>query len=133
MPYTDYICKKGIVYKNQYHIIFCPKYKRPVLVNGVDERLKEILYDTVSEFSAEIKALEVMPDHVHIFLEVDPRLSLHKVVKALKGRSSHILREEFPWLKKRIPSLWTRSYFSCTVGNISEDTVKKYIEEQKYA
>lgn len=126
-----YVHKKGLVYKNQYHIIFCPKYRRKVLINGIDERLKEILYDIAEEIDVEIKALEVMPDHVHMFIEFDPRINLHNVVKRLKGRSSHILREEYPSLKKKLPSLWTRSYFSCTIGQISEETIKQYVESQK--
>ncbi len=127
----EYVRKKGIVYKNQFHVIFCPKYRRKVLINGVDVRLKEILFEEAGKLSVEIKSLEVIPDHVHIFLECDPRLPLHKVIKQLKGVSSRKLREEFPWLKSRIPSLWTRSYFSCTVGHISESTIMRYIEEQK--
>ncbi len=127
----EYVRKKGIVYKNQFHVIFCPKYRRKVLIDGVDVRLKEILFEEAGKLSVEIKSLEVMPDHVHIFLECDPRLPLHKVIKQLKGVSSRKLREEFPWLKSRIPSLWTRSYFSCTVGHISESTIMRYIEEQK--
>ena len=126
-----YVHKKGLVYKNQYHIIFCPKYRRKVLINGIDERLKEILYDIAEEIDVEIMTLEVMPDHVHMFIEFDPRINLHNVVKRLKGRSSHILREEYPSLKKKLPSLWTRSYFSCTIGHISEETIKQYVESQK--
>lgn len=126
-----YVHKKGLVYKNQYHIIFCPKYRRKVLINGIDERLKEILYDIAREIDVEIMTLEVMPDHVHMFIEFDPRINLHNVVKRLKGRSSHILREEYPSLKKKLPSLWTRSYFSCTIGHISEETIKQYVESQK--
>lgn len=132
MPKSDgYTHKNGLVYKNQYHIIFCPKYRRKVLVNGVDERLKEILHETAEENGIAIKSVEVMPDHVHLFIEIDPRQPVHMAVRALKGRSSRLLREEFPWLKSKIPSLWTRSYFSCTVGHISEDTIQRYIEEQK--
>ena len=126
-----YVHKKGLVYKNQYHIIFCPKYRRKVLINGIDERLKEILYDIAEEIDVEIMTLEIMPDHVHMFIEFDPRINLHNVVKRLKGRSSHILREEYPSLKKKLPSLWTRSYFSCTIGHISEETIKQYVESQK--
>ena len=126
-----YTHKAGIVYKNQFHIIFCPKYRRKVLVDGVDTRLKEILYEEASDMNVEIKALEVMPDHVHLFIEFDPRMNLHKIIKTLKGVSSHKLREEFPYLKSRIPSLWTRSYFSSTVGHVSEETVQQYIESQK--
>lgn len=126
-----YTHKSGIVYKNQFHIIFCPKYRRKVLVDGVDTRLKEILYEEASDMNVEIKAIEVMPDHVHLFIEFDPRMNLHKVIKTLKGVSSHKLREEFPYLKSRIPSLWTRSYFSSTVGHVSEETIQQYIESQK--
>ena len=127
----NYVRKKGIVYKNQFHVIFCPKYRRKVLVDGIDTRLKEILYYEAKKMSVDIKALEVMPDHVHMFIEFDPRINLHNVVKRLKGRSSHILREEYPSLKKKLPSLWTRSYFSCTIGHISEETIKQYVESQK--
>ena len=127
----DYTHKKGIVYKNQFHIIFCPKYRRKVLVNGVDERLKEMLFEIAKTKDVEIKALEIMPDHVHIFIDFDPRLTLHKIIKDFKGISSRILREEFPHLKSRLPSLWTRSYFACSIGHISEETIKKYIENQK--
>ena len=128
----NYTHKKGRVYKNQFHIIFCPKYRRSVQVNGVDKRLKEIVHEEAQKMDVTIKSLEVMPDHVHMFIELDPRILLHKVVKQFKGVSSHILREEFPWLKSKLPSLWTRSYFSCTVGHISEQTVMQYIEEQKH-
>ena len=128
---NDYTHKKGIVYKNQFHIIFCPKYRRKVLVNGVDERLKEILFDIAKEKDVEIKALEIMPDHVHIFIDFDPRLTLHKIIKDFKGISARILREEFPYLKSKLPSLWTRNYFACSVGHISEETIKEYIENQK--
>ena len=127
----DYTRKKGIVYKNQFHVIFCPKYRRKVLVDGIDVRLKEILYEEAEKLNVTIKSLEVMPDHVHMFIEFDPRLILHKIIKQLKGASSHRLREEFPSLKSKLPSLWTRSYFSCTVGHISEATIMRYIEEQK--
>ena len=123
--------KEGIVYKNQFHIIFCPKYRRNVLVKGVDVRLKELFYEIAEENNIEIKSVEVMPDHVHMFIELDPRQDVHKAVRAFKGKTSRILREEFPWLVSKLPSLWTRSYFSCTVGHISEETIQKYIADQK--
>lgn len=128
---NEYIHKNGIVYKNQFHIVFSPKYRKPVLTGEVEKRLKEILYEEAKQMNVDIKALEIMPDHVHMFIEFDPRLMLHKVVKQFKGKSSHILREEFPFLKTSMPSLWTRSYFSCSVGHISEDSITKYIESQK--
>lgn len=126
-----YVHKKGLVYKNQFHVILCPKYRRKVLVNGIDERLKQILYSEAEQMNVTIKALEVMPDHVHMFIEFDPRLMLHKVIKQFKGVSSHMLREEYPELVSKLPSLWTRSYFSCSVGHISEETIAMYIENQK--
>ena len=126
-----YTHKEGIVYKNQYHIVFCPKYRRKVLVNGVDVRLKELLYEIAEENNVTIMSLEVMPDHVHLFFEMDPRQPLHIMIRNFKGRSSRVLREEFPWLKTKLPALWTRSYFSCTVGHINEETIQKYIESQK--
>lgn len=127
----SYTHKKGIVYKNQYHIIWCPMYRRKVLVDGVDARLKEIIYGAADELAFEVKALEVMPDHVHLFIDLDPRMGVHKVIKSLKGRSARILRSEFPSLKTRLPNMWTRSYFLCTVGHVNEDTIQKYIQDQK--
>ena len=129
----EYVHKQGLVYKNQFHVIFCPKYRRPVLVDGVDARLKEILLEKAAELDVKIMSMEVMPDHVHLFISFDPRLMLHKIIKVLKATSSSILRKEFPRLKSRLPCLWTRSYFSCSVGHIGEAAVKRYIEEQKNA
>ncbi len=126
-----YVHKEGLVYKNQFHVIFCPKYRRPVLTNGIDVRLKEILTEEAENMNVTIKAMEVMPDHVHLFLEFDPRMMLHKVIKQLKGSSSRILRQEYPELVRKLPSMWTRSYFSCSVGHVSEETIAQYIEYQK--
>ena len=128
---NQYTNKNGIIYINQFHIIFSPKYRKPVLTGNVEKRLKEILYEEADNMDVEIKTLEIMPDYVDMFIEFDPRLMLHKVIKQFKGKSSHILREEFPFLKSSMPSLWTRSYLSCSVGHISEDTITKYIESQK--
>ena len=126
-----YTHKKGLVYKNQFHVIFCPKYLRKVLVNGIDSRLKIILSEEAAKLQAEILSIEVMPDHVHLFLSCDPRVLLHRVIKQLKGASARRLRMEFPELKSRLPCVWTRSYFCCTVGHISEATIRRYIEMQK--
>lgn len=128
---SDYVRKKGIVYKNQFHIIFCPKYRRKVLVDDVANDLTEIFYQIAEEKEITIKSLEIMPDYVHMFIEFDPRRMLHKVIKDFKGISSRILREKHPKLKSRLPNLWTRSYFSCTVGHISEETIREYIKNQK--
>lgn len=114
-----------------YHIIWCPKYRRKVLEPPIDNRLKEILTNTADKHKWCIEKMEVMPDHIHIFIKINPTDTISYVVNQLKGVSSKTLREEFPSLKKRIPSLWTRSYYVESIGHISEETIKKYIEEQK--
>jgi len=131
MSNDKYTHKNGIVYLNQYHVIFCPKYRRKVLVGDIEKDLREIFYEVAKENDVEIKALEIMPDHVHMFISFDPRQHIHKIIQQFKGKSSRILREKYPSLKSRLPSLWTRSYFCCTVGHISEEVVMKYIENQK--
>ena len=129
----EYVHKQGLVYKNQFHVIFCPKYRRPVLVDGVDVRLKEILLEKAAELDVKILSIEIMPDHVHLFISFDPRLMLHKIIKILKGSSARILREEFPSLKSRLPSMWTRNYFSCSLGHNGEAAVRRNNQEQKNA
>lgn len=123
---------RNVVYSCKYHVVWCPKYRRRVLVNGVDTRLKEIITETVLEFQADLIELEVMPDHVHLLVEVDPQFGIHKLVKHLKGRSSRLLRREFPALKSRLPSLWTNSYFVSTVGGAPLEIIRQYIENQKH-
>jgi putative transposase len=100
-------------------------------VSGVDVRLKEIIHQTATELQSEVIELEVMPDHVQILCEVDPQFGIHRLTKRLKGRSSRLLRQEFPWLKSRLPTLWTNSYFVATVGGAPLAVIKQYIEQQK--
>ena len=127
-----YKSNKNIVYSCKYHVVWCPKYRRSVLVDGVDERLKELIAESCDHLNVDIIKMEIMPDHVHLLIDVDPQLGIHKVVKRTKGYSSQILREEFPWLKSRIPSLWTNSYFVSTVGGAPPSVIKQYIENQKF-
>jgi putative transposase len=122
---------RHILYSCIYHVVFCPKYRRKVLVDGVDIRLKEIVYQVATELSCEVMEIEVMPDHVHILCEVDPQFGVHKFVRRVKGRSSRLLRQEFPQLKSKLPTLWTNSYFVSTVGGAPIAIVKQYIEAQK--
>lgn len=121
-----------MVYSCKYHVIWCPKYRRSVLVKGVDVRLKEIIQSVSTECKCEILELEVMPDHVHLLVEVDPQFGIHKLIKLMKGRSSRLLREEFKWIKSRLPTLWTNSYFVSTIGGAPLEVVKQYIEQQKH-
>ncbi|MFI3284214.1 MAG: IS200/IS605 family transposase [Erysipelotrichaceae bacterium] len=126
-----YKSSSNIVYNCNYHVIWCPKYRRKVLIDGVDKRLLSIIEGVANETNTEILEIEIMPDHVHILMSVNPQYGVNKVVKQMKGRSSNLLRKEYPWLKSRIPTLWTNSYFCCTVGGATLDVVKKYIEDQK--
>ena len=114
-----------------YHFIWCPKYRRDVLVDGIDIRLKELLIEKATQHGWTIEEMEVMPDHVYVFIKTTPNDSPIFIVSQLKGYSSSMLRKEFPKLKSRLPTLWTRSYFCESVGHISQATIKKYILEQK--
>ena len=127
----SYKSNKNVVYSCKYHVVWCPKYRRGVLVTGVDARLKDIIQSVCAESRAELLKLEVMPDHVHLLVEVDPQYGIHRLVRQIKGRSSRLLRQEYPWLKSRLPSLWTNSYFVSTVGGAPLEVIKQYIENQK--
>ena len=128
----DYKSNNNVFYSCKYHVVWCPKYRRPVLVDGVEVRLKELIETTCASLNVEIIELEIMPDHVHLLMEVDPQYGVHRAVKQIKGYSSRVLRMEFPWLKSRIPTLWTNSYFVSTVGGAPHSVIKQYIENQKF-
>ena len=121
----------SIMYSCQYHVIFCPKYRRKVLIDAVAARLKELVLSKQAEYGYSVIEMEVLPEHVHLLLDVDPRAGINVVVGKIKGFTSHELRNEFPWLKKRLPTLWTRSKFISTVGAVTLAVVQQYIEQQK--
>ena len=127
----DYKSNNNVVYSCKYHVVWCPKYRRSVLVKPVDARLKTLIRETAEARRCEVIELEVMPDHVHLLVEVDPQYGVHRLVREMKGRSSHALRKEFPSLATRLPTLWTNSYFVSTVGGSPLAVVKQYIENQK--
>ena len=127
----QYNTSEHIVYSCQYHVIFCPKYRKPVLTLPIDGRLKELFYEVADQYGFSIPDLEVMPDHVHMVIDCNPRFGVCNCVKLLKGTTSRVLREEFSSLKSRLPSLWTHNYFVSSVGSLSLETVKKYIADQK--
>ncbi len=127
-PYhTDH----SIVYSCQYHVIFCPKYRRPVLSDAVAARMKELVLEKQKEYGYIVMEMEIMPDHVHLLLDIDPRVGVNQVVAKIKGYTSHELRNEFPWLRKRLSTLWTRSKFISTVGAVTLEVVQQYIINQK--
>jgi len=120
-----------IVFDCKYHIVWTPKYRRSVLVDGIDVRLKELILAEAAALGAQVIELEVMPDHVRLLASIDPQFGVHRLVKRIKGVSSRVLRQEFPKLRSRIPSLWTNSYFVSTVGRAPLAVIKRYIENQK--
>lgn len=130
-PSKEYHTDHSIVYSCQYHVIFCPKYRRSVLVDGIDDRLKELILEKQAEYGYTVLSMEVMPDHVHLIIDCDPRVGIVDIVGKIKGYTAHALRQEFPSLKSRLPSLWTRSKFVSTVGTVSLEVVKQYIDNQK--
>ncbi|GIH97930.1 IS200/IS605 family transposase [Planobispora siamensis] len=121
----------NIAFQCAFHVVWCPKYRRRVLGGQIEARLKELIREVITDKQAWLIELEVMPDHVHLLVEVDPQYGIHRLVKAIKGRSSRVLRQEFPSLTSKLPTLWTNSYFVATVGGAPVDVVKRYVENQK--
>jgi putative transposase len=119
------------VYNVGYHLIWCPKYRRAVLISPVDSDLKKLLYTKAKEIGVEIEKMEILPDHIHLFVKSSTTASPHWIVQQMKGYSSRLLREKYPHIRTKLPSLWTRSYYCESVGHISEATIKRYIEDQK--
>lgn len=136
----------NVTYRCHYHVVWCPKYRRKVItsldpklgnppIDGdpgpVDERLKQIIREVCKETGNDILELETMPDHVHLLVDCDPQYGINKLVRLIKGRTSRYLRAEFPSLKRRLPSLWTNSYFVATVGGAPLAMVKQYVQNQR--
>ena len=126
-----WVNSKTTVHNLGYHIIWCPKYRRKVLTGDIEQELKRLLNMKAEELGCQIKTLEVMPDHVHLFVKAPPTIGVHFLVQQFKGLTARELRKQFPTLKSKLPNMWTRSYYVESVGHISEDTVRRYIEEQK--
>lgn len=121
----------GAVFSLKYHLVWCPKYRRPVLVGEIEARLRYLLIEKAAELDITVHALEIMPDHVHLFVESDPTLCVAEIVNRLKGWTSRNLRAQFKTLRTRLPCLWSRSYYAGTVGYVSDAVVRKYIAGQK--
>lgn len=121
----------NVVFSCKYHVVWCSKYRRKVLEEKVAIRLKELVYQKALQLKSEIIEMEVMPDHVHLLVEVDPQFGIHRLVKNIKGYTSRILRQEFKTLRTRLPTLWTNSYCVITCGGAPLSVIKQYIENQK--
>jgi putative transposase len=122
---------KNIVFSCIFHVVWVTKYRKKYLGGDIEKRLKEICLEVSEELNFEIKEMECERDHIHLLIDVDPQLGVHKAVKRMKGRSSRLLRQEFAILRQRLPTLWTNSYFVCTVGGTPIAVIKQYIESQK--
>lgn len=111
--------------------MWCPKYRRKVLVDSIAKRLEELIRLKCQQLGCEVLALTIMPDHLHLFVKASPKLAPNRIIGEIKGYTSRTMRQEFPVLCTKLPTLWTRSYFVSTHGHISDAVIQKYIEEQK--
>jgi putative transposase len=121
----------NIIYNCHYHVVWVPKYRRNVLVPPIDARLKVLIIETVEKWGQEFVEGEVMSDHVHLLVGCDPQFGIHRLIRLVKGSTSHALRQEFPALKKKLPSLWNNSYYCGSTGGVTLEVIKQYVENQK--
>jgi putative transposase len=131
MSETRYRKNAGSVFNLHLHLVWCPKYRKPVLVDAVETRLKELLYEKAEALNAQVEGLEIRPDHVHLFVAVAPTDAPQHYANQFKDYTSRVLRQEFPHLKSTLPCLWSRSYYVGSAGHVSVEVIQKYIEEQK--
>ncbi|HEX8882144.1 MAG TPA: IS200/IS605 family transposase [Candidatus Acidoferrum sp.] len=126
-----YKSNNSVVYSSKYHCVWCPKYRRKVLEGKIANRCEQVIRKAAAKYRAEIIAVEIMPDHVHLLVEIDPQFGIHRLIKNIKGVPSHVLRKEFASLRTRLPSLWTNAYLFSTVGGAPIAVIKQYVENQK--
>ena len=126
-----YKISAGCVYNINYHLVWCPKYRKPVLVNNVAKDLESLIKQKAKELDVEIGGLEVMSDHVHLFISAKPTYPPHQIVGQLKGYTSHVLRKKYEHLRRKLPTLWSRSYYIGTAGFVSQTVIQNYIAHQK--
>jgi len=126
-----YKSNKSMVFSCQYHIIWSTKYRRKILNDNIQNRIKEIILNKQKDWLYEVIEMELMEDHIHLLIDVDPNLGINKIIGRIKGITSNLIRKEFPEINSKVPTLWTRSKFISTVGAVTLDVVKKYIEDQK--
>lgn len=121
----------GVAYLCRYRVIWCSKFRRDVLVDGAEQRLEELIIEVAVLHAAEVIEMEILPDQVHLLLEIDPQYGIHRLVRQIKGQTSRVLRQEFSWIKSRIPTLWTNAYYVTTIGEELSGTIQHFIEKQK--
>ena len=126
----NYKTSNKTIYSCQYHVIWCTKYRRKVLDTQIQGRLKQLIREKQNEYDYQIREVETQPEYVHLLIEIPPTHSVDKIVGKIKGYTSKVLREEYPSLKSRLPSLWTRSKFVSSCGGVTLEIIKDYIEGQ---
>ena len=126
----DYRTTNKTIHSCQYHVIWCTKYRRKVLDIQIQGRLKQLIREKQDEYEYQICEVETQPEHVHLLIEIPPIHSIHKIVGKIKAYTAKVLREEYPSLKSRLPSLWTRSKFVSSCGGVTLQVMKDYIEAQ---
>jgi putative transposase len=131
MSTPRYRTNAGAVFSLKVHLVWCPKYRYPVLTGPVADRLRELLATKAAALDATIEALDVLPDHVHLCVTYPPIAAVAHLVNQFKGYTSRVLRQEFPSLRSRLPSLWSRAYYAGSVGHVSDATVRRYLAAQK--
>ncbi|MBE3560896.1 MAG: IS200/IS605 family transposase [Ktedonobacteraceae bacterium] len=125
----DYQHDRHSVHLIVYHLIWCPKRRRRVLVGPVQKRLQQIIHEVINEHEWQLVELAIQPDHVHVFVRTNPTTLPSDIPRLIKGRSSRLLRKEFVHLRN-LPTLWSPSYFLSTAGNVSSATRERYIQQQ---
>ena len=126
----NYKTSNKTIYSCQYHVIWCTKYRRKVLDTQIQGRLKQLIREKQDAYDYQICEVETQPEHVHLLIEIPPIHSIDKIVGKIKAYTAKVLREEYPSLKSRLPSLWTRSKFVSSCGGVTLEIIKDYIEGQ---
>lgn len=130
MTISKYKSNRNVVYSCKYHVVWCTKYRRKLLNKNVQTDLKNIIEYICLQRQCEIVACDIVDNHAHLLVEVDPQYGIHRLIKEIKGKSSRLLRLQYKHLSTRVPTLWTNSYFVCTVGGAPLSVIKKYVENQ---
>jgi len=131
---VDIINNRNCVYQTAYHVVWCPKYRRDVLTGSVTEEMAVMLDTICMERGWPVISKEIQPDHVHLFVSIPPAIAVADAVKILKGTTARKLFQRFPWLKSRLwgGNLWSPSYYVGTAGNVSAETIQRYIERSEH-
>ena len=127
----EYKSKNHTVYRCTYHVVFCPKYRRRILKDGIDTELKTLMHEFSQKKNFEILEMEVMPDHVHLLVDLFPDYAPLEMVRQMKHYTAKMLKRKFPEINSKLPNLWTRSAFVSTTGGAPLEVIKEYIENQK--